>query len=176
MISALGTFAAAWIAVRARGLKLSAAEVLSRMHVLCMPLSQPPRRVFLRDGRFVTLTHETGQEPASGTASQTQLAFPDLVIVDEAHHIYGGANIAAQPPSASTSELSLCSHTFLSCTDPGTRKAMETHVGAQTKRFLLSDASQAGNRNHAKLYGIAGLKEVQLQEVVRCSERIVAGE
>jgi hypothetical protein len=70
-----------------------------------------------------------------------------LVVIDEAHHVYA---------------------------DVEARARVETYVtpGRDTRRLLLSDASQATARSR---FGLPNLREVRLTEVVRCSERIVAG-
>ena len=70
-----------------------------------------------------------------------------LVVVDEAHHVYG---------------------------DPLLKEAVEASVASSTRRLLLSDASQAARQRHAA-YPPGPCHEATLTEVVRCSRRIVAG-
>ena len=69
-----------------------------------------------------------------------------LVVVDEAHHIYK---------------------------DRGLRDAVEKHVPKGCRRMLLSDISQSSGREIA--YPTGESRVIQLTEVVRSSQRIVAG-
>ena len=69
-----------------------------------------------------------------------------LLVVDEAHHIYK---------------------------DHGLRDAVEKHVPEGCRRMLLSDISQSSGRDIA--YPAGESRVVQLTEVVRSSQRIVAG-
>ena len=67
-----------------------------------------------------------------------------LVVIDEAHHLHSEGNL---------------------------EPIVEQHVQEGTKLILLSDASQSGA---AEMAAILGTKEVGLQQVVRCTQTIVA--
>ena len=122
---ALACFAAKW--VLARGL-------LARLRVLVEPFAAGVLAPRARGGRLVLEAPDDGD----GVAYR-------LVVVDEAHHVYG---------------------------DDALRAAVEALVAPTTRRLLLSDVSQCRSR-HVFYPAIAA--EARLTEVVRCSKRIVAG-
>ena len=70
----------------------------------------------------------------------------ELVVVDEAHHIYRDARF---------------------------RKRVEDFIGDKTRLWLLSDISQS--RDKGIEYPSDDMIEVLLEEVVRCTKRIIAG-
>jgi len=104
------------------------------------PLGLGPRSLLLRHQRIVPVGPVAEEsEPATGTGAY------DLVVVDEAHHLYNS---------------------------PAARVAIERHVSETSRRLLLSDISQTVSRVVPYPDQLA---EVTLSEVVRCSSRIVAG-
>ena len=130
-------FVSKWIAQKYNGLKRG--QILSQVHLMYDPLQEGPRRVQLgNDGRLRT----------SVVRKRDQY---DLVVVDEAHHIFRIEKLRAH--------------------------AQPFVDSSATSRFLLlSDVSQA-NRSDIKFPSdpLQPCKEVILTEVVRNSKRIVAG-
>jgi hypothetical protein len=131
---ALPCFVAAWLSKRMTGTE-NCEEVLERLHVLFQPFEDGPRGVRWEAGKMV-LEHLSSS------------FHYDLLVVDEAHHVYGGGD-----------EL---------------RSNIEACVTGKTRRLLLSDASQASNPAVADRYP-TGMEIVELTEVVRSTKRIVAG-
>jgi len=130
---ALAYFAASWIGKRVQGSR-KRRQVLSRLHVMHFPLEQGLHKVAVGKERV-------GLQPFTGDAVEYA-----LLIVDEAHHLYGSAE---------------------------SRGYIEAHFKeGTTQRLLLSDISQS--LGHDMDYPDR-LQDVYLSEVVRCSKRIVAG-
>jgi hypothetical protein len=137
---ALPYFVAAWLAKRIdggaeRGGWLKRESALRRLHVLFHPFSTPCS-VRLEGERMV-------RQPCE------RYSHYDLVVIDEAHHVYGG--------------------------DIDDIRIVEAFITPEkSRRLLLSDASQAADPSVAKNYPEVQC-EVELTEVVRSSKRIVAG-
>ena len=142
--AALGMFVAGQVVRNfSAGYRRSA---LRRLHLLHEPLEHSDvQRIGIRErSRLVHLPvgrkRADGIDEGSGSGTKRF----SLVVVDEAHHVYG------QPAAR--------------------RRVAELSSGS--KLLLLSDISQSRGRDVAYP---PGLQEVALTEVVRCSERIVAG-
>jgi len=134
---ALAHFAASWLGKRI----LRTAErrnILGRLHVLREPFS---------DGVCEVIVHRRHIDlrPCDPPSTQERLRY-NLLVVDEAHHLYNDAVTASSIEAFVT---------------PGV-----------TQRLFLSDISQSLGRG---LPLLAGCEQVVLSEVVRCSKRIVAG-
>ena len=111
-------------------------QILSRIDLLFDPFDKGPQAVSIdEDCNIVT------------TNAQLAASY-NLVVVDEAHHIYSNTT-----------------H----------RAAIESHVsGAGSRRLLLSDVSQSLGEKIDYPTGMT-TRTVELTEVVRSSQRIVAG-
>eukprot|EP01047_Picozoa_sp_COSAG01_P035256 COSAG01_NODE_2693_length_7243_cov_4.778695_1_plen_1576_part_00 len=129
----LAVFVTKWLAERTKGTS-NKKRVLSCVHLLFDSFEDGPRAVSLIDGA-ITLSLVSAEE---------QCAAYDLVVIDEAHHIWRDTQL---------------------------RASVEEHLRSAKRTMFLSDISQS-------LYGgcdfPAGLKQVDLTEVVRNSKRIVA--
>jgi hypothetical protein len=138
---ALPCFVAAWVAKRLVGAS-TRDDVLQRIRLLFHPFASGPHGVQLEGGRLELVS------PCMLAPANDRHQF-HLVVVDEAHHVYGGGD-----------EM---------------RRQVEAFVTAgKTRRLLLSDVSQASDSTVGEHYP-PGMVEVMLTEVVRSSRRIVAG-
>ena len=131
---ALSLWIAKWIWVRGEKNVRKRKRHLAQLSVLFEPLGDGPRKLELGgDGRL---------RPGAAVAGSEKY---DLVIVDEAHHIYRHPEKVAEI-------------------------AKYVAAGGKTRRVLLSDVSQATDEG---LGYPDDLTEVPLTEVVRCSRRAV---
>ena len=131
---ALGLFVASWFARRAGTRNAERNKLLRRLHLLMPPMKmEGGLRVASYEQRRLLLT------PVKDASLY------ELVIVDEAHHVY--------------------SH-------PELRECIKPYADAASHLLLLSDAAQSLG---ALCDYPTGLKEVALTEVVRSSQRIVTG-
>eukprot|EP00966_Prymnesium_polylepis_P038646 897100-Prymnesium_polylepis.1 len=131
---ALNYMVARWIRERKGA---SAHSLLERLHLLVPPFEDGPRTIKLNERKCLIDLELAAKEHV-----------PDqylLVVVDEAHHLYG---------------------------QPAMRATVESHVKAGTRRLLLSDISQSLGLH---IQYPDGLHDVRLTQVVRSSQRIVAG-
>ena len=127
-------FVVRWVCQRIRE-PVALRGALRRLFVLHDPMGEGPRAVsYDVHGRSIRTEPATGAPPI------------ELLVVDEAHHVYSS---------------------------PLLRREVERHVTAgYTRTLLLSDISQSLGRS---IPFPAGVHRATLLEVVRCSKRIVAG-
>jgi len=131
----LAMFVTKWLAQRVEG-KRKRKTLLKRLHVLFAPFDEGPRRY----AEHSYDQHHLEFEPVTNPPEY------DLVVIDEAHHVFR---------------------------DDALREAVMPYLASSNTRcMLLSDVSQS-LRNDIKFP--EGLKSVHLTEVVRSSKRIVAG-
>lgn len=107
-------------------------HLLRRLHVLFEPFEEGAHRVTLKNGTIF-------MAPMRASNMDYQ-----LVVIDEAHHIYNDSKM---------------------------RLSVESHVHSNSQRLLVSDVSQA---TATSIIYPEGLTVVHLTEVVRCSKRIVS--
>ena len=132
---ALALFAASWVARRALGGKFGRRAILRGLDLMYSDTCNDWRAYSLRirSSKIESLIRTERKEYA-------------LVVVDEAHHLFGCAE---------------------------SRSAIEAHMNTCTRLLLLSDESQRADGRFGISYPPA--VRVRLSEVIRCSKRIVAG-
>jgi hypothetical protein len=142
---ALALFVVKWLCAR-REKPAQRRKMLKNLHLLFQPCGVGPRAVKLEDGRLSTEAVEAAEEY-------------DIAVIDEAHHAYSDASVRVEVEKYTAPLLASCRP---DSPGPGFPRLL-----------ILSDLSQSVDIEKAVFPD--GLHEVYLTEVVRSSQRILAG-
>eukprot|EP01045_Picozoa_sp_COSAG04_P010400 COSAG04_NODE_636_length_11710_cov_63.646973_6_plen_1454_part_00 len=149
--SPLGLFFAKWLGKRIAN-AAKRRRLLARLHLLYTPLDEGPRSV-----RYDFKSRQLVTEPVPGSEHPY-----DLVIVDEAHHIYLDPQLRTSVEAVAKVGGSRPTR----CCLPGCSPRRSSRL------VLLSDISQA--RRYSEQFPF-DLVSIELEEVVRSTGRICAG-
>ena len=153
----LALFVVKWLCARCEG-AVKRRKMLTRLHLLFQPYGDGPRVVTLVNGRLETMAAPCGVVYV-------------MIAVDEAHHVFSDPSVRKEVDKYTAPLLAS------SKVDKDAAPLLASAAGSPSAgypRFLiLSDLSQTADIDKAKFPD--GLYEVFLTEVVRSSQRILAG-